>query len=362
MRVRWLVLTVVGLFSLVAACGDDGDTPSDGGGSPGPAGTGEATSTATPDPEERPQTIAEAFAARSAVMAENQLAIEAAIQGCMAEQGFEYTASADGGDVFIGEFDEGDFAERFGYGVSTLSGGLVGDFGLGGGPREDPNQSYVQSLNDSQRSAYYEALFGASPDGTGFAGSGATTSASGASVAGGSDDGPSFIGVGNGGCTAAANLEVYGEEQPLSFTPDLFAQMQEMSDQVDADSRVIEAWESWASCMADAGYPFSDEEEIIRDLGARFEAITGQQSPRAGGGFTIVEGTLGAAGAQEPDYDVTALKALQDDEREIAAVGAGCREEHVSDVETEVRNAIERTFLADNPELLDQLLGPASGS
>lgn len=358
MPVRWLVLSVVGLFSLVAACGD-GDAPSDGGGSPGPAETGEATSTATPDPEERPQTIAEAFAARSAVMAENQLAIEAAIQGCMTEQGFEYTPSADGGDVFVAEFDDGDFAERFGYGVSTMTGGAIADFGLGGGISEDPNQPYVQSLSESQRGAYYEALYGASPDGTGFAGSGATTFTSGAGVAEASGEGPSVVIGGNGGCTAAANLEVYGEEQPLSFTPDLFAQMQRISEQVAADSRVIEAWESWARCMADAGYPYADEEEIIRDLGARFEAITGQSSPRAGGGFTIVGG---AFGQQEPDYDVGALEALQDEEREIAAVGAQCREDHVSDIEIEVRDAIERTFLADNPEILDQLLGPASGS
>ncbi len=349
MRVRWLVVATVGLLTLIAACSDDDDS------SPGATANDEATSTATPDPDERPQTIAEAFAARNAVMAENQLALEAAIQSCMAEQGFEYTPSADGGDVFVGEFDDGDFTERFGYGVSTLAGGAIGEFGLGAGAVEDPNQSYVQSLTDSQRSAYYEALYGALPDGTTSSG---TTFSGGVGDASGGD-GSSFVFGRSGGCTAAANLEVYGEEQPLSFTPDLFEQMQEISAQVEADTRVLEAWGSWASCMADAGYPYSDDEEIIRDLGARFEAITGQRSPRSGGGFTV----FGEAfGQQEPDYDVAALEALQDEEREIAAVGARCREDHVSDVETDVREAIERTFLADNPEILDQLLGPASGS
>lgn len=358
MRVRWLVAAAVGLLALAAACGDEADPPTSNDASPGATANDEATSTATPNPEERPQTIAEAFAARSAVMAENQLVIEAAIQGCMTEQGFEYTPGASGGDVFIGEFDESGFAEQFGYGVSTLIGGLIGDLGLGAGIPEDPNQPYVQSLSESQRSAYFDALYGAQPDGTTSSG---VTSSGGAVVGGGnaSGDGSSFVLGGNGGCTAAAKLEVYGEEQPLSFSPDLFAQMQEMSEQVEADSRVLEAWESWASCMADAGYPFSDEEEIIRDLGARFEAITGQQSPRAGGGFTVVEGT---PVQQEPDYDVAALEALQDEEREIAAVGSQCRDEHVSEVEQEVREVIERTFLADNPEILDQLLGPASGS
>lgn len=353
MRVRWLAVAAVGVLSLAVACGND----------PGPSGAGqsgspEATATSAGDDAERPTTITAALAARNAELAENRLVVEAAVQACMTAQGFEYTPSASGGDVFVGAVDGGDFVEQFGYGVSTLTGGPLPDLGLGAGASEDPNQAYVQSLSDSQRDAYYEALHGVAPDGPSFTGDDSSSSGGGPSVTEGTSGG--FVFGGSGGCTAEANLEVYGEEQPLAFGADLFDGLQEISAQVDADPRMLTAWESWASCMADAGYPFADEDEIVRDLGARFTAITGQDSPRASGGFAII--TDEAADPAEPDYDVVALEALQDEEREIAALGQGCREDHVDDVESEVRDELERSYLKDNPGLLDQLLGPASGS
>jgi len=352
LRQRWFAIAVVGLLGAAVACSGDG--PDGGGATPATAGD---TSTSAPDDQGSdgevdrppPATISEALAARSAVIAENQLAIEAAVQSCMVEQGFKYTPNPGGGGEFVAQFDGASFAEQFGYGVTTMTGASAADLGLGAGLPDDPNQQYVQSLSESQRAAYMSVLYGAaggtsgfvvgSGDGTGVSGGGAPVTAS-------------------GGCIGEANQQVYGTDQPLALNHDIFDQLHQIGAQVDADPRLIEAWRDWASCMASEGYPFSDESEIIRDLSARFTAITGQDSSRSGG--TVAIGPNAAL--EEPNYDEAALAALQAEELAIAGAGAHCRAEHVDDVESEVRDGYERSFLADNPELLEQLLGPARGS
>ena len=364
MRMRWTVVAMVALTAVLGvavACGGGdegtpaagtpaGDSSAGGEATPSSEPTGEASDEGTSDGGtsddgdgaggEAPATISEALAARSAVMAENQLAVDAAIQSCMAEQGFEYTPGGLGADVFIAESDAGEFAEQFGYGVTTMTGRSAAELGLGEGLGDDPNQEYLQSLSESQQAAYQRALYGSEGIGT--------------DVVADASGGSAVVTTG-GGCIGQANEEVYGEDQPLAFDSDLFSSLQEISAQVEADSRMIAAWDGWAACMAGAGYAYGDEDEIIRDLSARFTAVTGLPSPRSGGGFTLRVGDE----PETPDYDEAALAALQDEERRIAAQGASCREQHVDEVEAEVRDEIERAFLAERPEILDALLGPA---
>ena len=75
-----------------------------------------------------------------------------------------------------------------------------------------------------------------------------------------------------GGCTLTATERVFGGAQVLT---QLQGKLDVLDERILEDQRMVRAIESWASCMADAGFRYEDPEEIDADLFTRMEKLVG---------------------------------------------------------------------------------------
>src|SRR5690606_2364200 len=90
--------------------------------------------------------------------------------------GFEYTpvdwSAMNGGSFSSDELDVQwgtlEFAEQYGYGATTDPWGNQGEEVVDPGAEQeqfvDPNQEYVDSMSETEASAYYAALYGEQPE------------------------------------------------------------------------------------------------------------------------------------------------------------------------------------------------------
>lgn len=174
-----------------------------------------------------------------------QMRMEELVAECMAEQGFEYipvdwsqsgvSYSSDDLDV---EWGSREFAEKYGYGASTDPWGTeeaempLDEF-------VDPNEDYVMAMSETEREAYYSALYG---DQTG--------------PEEGAEDEWEYRWE-EAGCQGRAQHETY--EVAPGLDEDRFAalqaEMQAMWESTMTDPRLAELNAAWASCMSDAGHP-----------------------------------------------------------------------------------------------------------
>lgn len=187
---------------------------------------------------------------------------------CMNEQGFEYVPNLQGGGVILSS--EGDdidwgseeFAKQYGY-------GLVNSPGMEDMPSDDeeivdPNSDYYDSLSESERTAYDEALWGPSP-----------TEEEMAAMEEG--DGSSEYDWTKAGCYGAAQHEVSTESNGVQAAyedpefAELFAEMQNVwsgiYDGEGSNDEVAALDRDWADCMAEAGYdgfasPMSAQQQL----------------------------------------------------------------------------------------------------
>lgn len=168
--------------------------------------------------------------------------VEESVAACMAEQGFEYTPvdySQNGGmassvDELDVEWGTKEFAEQYGYGATTNPYGDPTE----DAPTEewvDPNQDYIETMSETEQTAYYAALYGDQ------------TVAEGETEVEYSWE--------DAGCQGAAQHEVY---DATGMDEDKFTALQDemtaMYESIAADPRVSELDAQWAACMADAGY------------------------------------------------------------------------------------------------------------
>lgn len=177
------------------------------------------------------------------------LQMQEAIAACMTKQGFEYTPVSNsmyfsGSDLDV-EWDSKAFAEKYGYGVFTDPWGNYDQARQQESQDQwanDPNNQYRESLSPSEQAAYDAALYGDS-----------------------SMQEPTIDDEGNeyyewdwrtAGCSGEAQNETYGDEMWSNdeFQP-LMERMQTIYEQVTADPRRQEIDGTWATCMADAGFP-----------------------------------------------------------------------------------------------------------
>jgi hypothetical protein len=297
---RWAIPLVIAVAALtVSACGDDG----------GAAAT-----------EQRGDgSVEDQIGFDAAGIAERQSRVEAAIQQCMAAQGFEYVPvdplaqrAAITGSTRLSE-DE--FNQQFGYGISTL-------FGRGG-EQTDPNARIRASLNAADRAAYDRTLWGES---------------TGLTFAQAVDTGD-FTEL--GGCTKQATEEVFGGAATLTA---LQGKLDELDEQIAADQRMVRANEDWVACMADRGYRFEEPDEIDGDVLERFrEVVPGVEA--------------GATAPPDPTvaYDRAALQEVQRYEVEVVRVDIECEEEFIAPVEAVVRPQYETAFREENQALITRL-------
>jgi hypothetical protein len=191
---------------------------------------------------------------------EQQRRVEDLVRECMAAEGFDYVPmDPPEMGAFPGEGLTGrEFAERYGYGMSTM-------FEESMEPSEafeDPNAEQLQAMTDEQRRAWDEALYGTPSEQPP-----ATEGEEGEVV---------FEGFG-GGCQGESAEAVYGGEQDVFG--ELFSNYQEA---LEADPRWREAAETWRECMAAEGYDFSEPEDAFEAVNERANELYESIDPLAG--------------------------------------------------------------------------------
>jgi hypothetical protein len=314
--VRWRRAAVLaGAVALVLG-GCSGDEPEDGPPPPTTSplaeilGWGMATDRGSATPEV------------SEVERQRHLQVENLIADCMAEQGFDYVPVPIE-DRRSGPFDEAyaldaaDFAERYGYGVTTLTPQTSE-------PVPDPNQQIMDGLPPEEQEEYRQALWGA------------------ADVV---DPEPA-----DQGCQMRAASTVYGLDDPdglareMDRFEDLFQALDELWQRIEDDPRLADTDRHWVQCMTAAGYPgFERPHDARQSVFDQFAALSGQAEP-------------------DPDQ-VADLRAY---ELALAPVDHACREEHIEGPRRMVAFEHEASFVEQHRAELeayrDRMSGDAPGN
>lgn len=297
-----------------------------------------------------------------------QMQVEELIAQCMNDEGFEYTpvdwgAMGGGGEYVppVGEDGEElqwgtlEFAKKYGYGQTTNPWGdaastLPVDPGTGG-EWVDPNQEYLDSMSETERMAYQEALYGVQPEFT--------------EEADWENWNPTWE---EQGCQGYANHEVFGDQMyggdpEENEWADLEAEMQTMYESMESDPRITEAVASWASCLADAGYPgFATIYDAENSISEKVQAIYEDNDPWK---------DLGPDATQE-DYDaaqaeMTRLTAeITPLEIELATADFTCRDEvKYQEIYNQVNLDLQQQFYdahkADLEAYVEAMTGGAKG-
>lgn len=259
--------------------------------------------------------------AEQARMDEENLRMEELTATCMAEQGFEYTPNKNSGGYVVSmdeldvDWDSREFAEQYGYQIS-----LDPWEGIDTGPEEeewtDANQDYVDSMSDSERDAYYEALYGAQtmaePEGEDLEAEVETE-----------------WNWEEGGCQGAAQHEVWegggfdsDEFEALSDEVNSFYEsLMESSELADLDAR-------WASCMADAGYPDQTAPgESYEPLYEEWNELSGWEDPEYVALQESWDWEAKPEGPPEPERDEAAVEAFTAKEIAMAVADWDCKDE-----------------------------------
>lgn len=260
---------------------------------------------------------------------------EELVAACMTEQGFEYqpntssmmtvSSSDDEGEQEGPEWGTVEFAKEYGYGIVEYPGSSE----VPTDPTEeeyvDPNQEYVESLSESEQTAYYEALHGPSDQ---YPEEGAEEEW--------------VYDWKKAGCYGAANQEAAGEQAWDS--PEMQALQESMEQlyteqQEDAETLALEA--EWASCMTDEGFSeFSKRQEASESMYSK-------------------QDTLYSAGSdgewKEPSKEDK--KKFQDEEIEIATAEFTCVDKVDYDKRAHaVQVRLEQAYVDEHKAELDALV------
>lgn len=299
--------------------------------------------------------------------------MEDLVAACMAEQGFQYTPvdySALEIDLSAGmelEYGSADFAEQYGYGITT------DPFTSGADEVTDPNQEYVAAMSDAERDAYLTALYGegyADPTVAGAADAGDDAAAT------DGEEGAPLEGYDweSAGCTGRAQHEVIA----TGIEDDTFAALQDemvrMMADAAADPRLAQASSDWSACMLDAGFDGlaevgDGEAAILAEVEAARAEVYGTGAGTAPG--TAPSDDPGAAarealrrGLTDPALDAAldeALAAITPREIDMAVADAGCREDTgYDDVKRSVDTQHQLAFLADHADEIQDWMAALS--
>jgi hypothetical protein len=297
--------------------------------------------------------------------------VQEAIRACMAEEGFEYIpVDHSGGSVMA--FDEGGQEEhlrKYGFGITTWVLNDDVEEEVFDEAFDDPNHEIVEAMSDSERDAYYEALYGSDEEMREIAEIEYDEET-------GEELGYSFSGPGPG-CEGAAHAEVYGEG---SDTSELWEELQpafdEMYERVRSDPRIVEAEQDWSRCMAEAGYEYTSQEEmhdsVWEEFDAQLQELMGDSmwaDPFEGWTEAEIEAFFEESTDDEIDalfaqaeaehassVDEEAVRALQQEEIDLALADHECSGgEERWELWEEVSREYEADLIAENRETLERL-------
>ncbi len=285
---------------------------------------------------------------------------EEIVAACMKEQGFEYTPTQYGrGGVVIGDdgpykdYGTRTFAETYGYGVTTIDPTTFGD--EGNVELEDPNAAYVESLSDSERDAYYEALYGSMSDPAPIPeDEGDTTD----ETTSGSSSGPAFsYDWEKAGCRGKADHETIDKTSGGDVYSDpkyskLFEEISELYTKTEEDSTYLAAIDNWSNCMADANYPgYKNPQDPINAISEEYSQLFGGPGPSTGGETEDIETPTA------PSPDPSKLAALREKEIKIAVADFDCQQTtKVQSIRAKAQYALEKEFIQNHRDELDSML------
>jgi hypothetical protein len=362
-------MTLAAVVALTAACGGGGGGAAD----PETGTTDDGVETmadffgyGTDDPE-----------AQEVEFRDQEARIQEAMRQCMAEAGFEYQPMIppEGSFAVAEEFDEEEYVRTQGFGISTWYGNeeTLTETTTAGEEWVDPNQETLDAMSDSEREAWYAALYGTEEE---------QAEASQTEID--PETGEEYmVMTGNGpGCQGEAYDAEYGEQEAGNeLWEELNPAMEAMYEQVQADPRIVELDQEWSACMATAGFEYESmtkmQESVYEDFQTRFDAIVG---PNGGYADPFADWTEAevetffeektqeeidaffaeAEDAAREDIDMKALAALQQEEIDVAVADFECRGDYW-EVYQEVSEEYEVDFIAENREILEQIRDAQGG-
>ena len=280
---------VVGVLAgmLLAACGSPGES-----GPTGDVGT-EAAPRVYTFPINEYLGGSEDPAADLAAAREAERLHQEAVATCMKEQGFDhhpvlnsFWSSAD--VTTDAELGTRAYAEKYGFEIHLRPPSEVQP------PPVDPNQALVESMTGEEREAYEAALYGD----------------------------PTVDGAAGQGCLQQESASTgWGQQLPVHDPEwqEVWAELDRRTAQLERDPDLVAARESWATCMAEAGYPgVTVVHELREDLEDRWGRLHGVQTTRGTDGAA----TSGVQSGFVPDP--TAIEAFKRDERAAAVAHFDC--------------------------------------
>lgn len=368
------------LLLVLAACGGGGGAEEEP--STDETTQGEETSDATSAPEETsadgdPQSLGEFFGwenqdseAMQADFRDQEARIQESIRQCMAEEGFEYQPMMPPDEAFVvaDDFDQEEWTRTHGYGVTTWYGNEEEMEAMGrGGEWVDPNQETVDVMSETEREAWYAALYGTQEE-----------QEEDMEVEVDEETGETFyVSTGFGaGCQGEAYETEYGDQsQSQELWEELSPAMDEMYQRIEADARIVEANQGWSACMAESGYEVTTRNDLwetaLQEFQTRFEELVGPN----GGYADPMEGWTQeeidaffeektqeeidafykeAEEASRANVDMDAVRALQQEEIDMAVADMECSEGW-DELYQEVSREYEADFIASNRDTLEQI-------
>lgn len=256
--------------------------------------------------------------------------VQKAAAQCMTDKGFEYTPSDSAAStITVGGPDSEkseDWVSKNGYGFSR---GLNPE-------KDDPNQDYVDSLSESQQTAYYEALYGPATE---------------ADDAGADDAGAESGTAAEDGATAKGCLnEAYRSVTKTSYWDDpkykkLLDSTSALYEKAEKAPAVKKAAAKWSDCMADAGYSGMDTKaDAINHVSEKMSALYESQADATGDG-------------QPSEPSAADIKKFRDLEIKVALADFRC------DAKTGYENTklaaqfeLEEKFVREHKAELDELV------
>lgn len=275
---------------------------------------------------------------------EQTRAQEELIAQCMADQGFEFNAEGSAGYTMVGgeaAEDDGpawgtvEYAEQYGYGAFTWYG--EEDQGMGEVEEwTDPNADVIAAMSESELTAWYEALYGGSteqewdPD---------------------ADMEEYEWNWEDGGCTGWAQHEseqnnpqtqLWSLMEDPRFA-DLFEQMNAVYEQSLTDPRTVELNAQWSSCMADAGFTFTDPNAAQQSFFDKANSVWDDHD-----------------GSESWEPDPAMMQQNKDDELATAVADFTCQEKlGYQDEMLEIQFDLEQKFVDENKAALDEFAAAA---
>lgn len=288
---------------------------------------------------------------------EQERKVQEAVADCMKKEGFEYTpmdpSQFAGAGPFSDDipFDSKEWAEKYGFGMSTTI-GENGPFGREepGNAPQDPNAKYVESLSEGEREAYQKALFGEQPE---FDPTETESS------------GP--INFQPSGCEGNARKTA---DKGQAFYTEFGEEMNDLYQSIESDPQIVAASKTWATCMKKAGYEYETPQAMYEDANTKVQEFYGGPD---GPAVTIAAGGASATPASAPDdeapsggpparpeIDQKKLAEVQAWEKKVAVANWECSKD-LNDVRREVQAKREQDFIDKNRAKIDELLAD-SGS